>query len=42
MVTITFDDAAPKGVLKLFNGKRKNPNGCNIKGTVSGVWSQSY
>lgn len=35
MIVMTFDDWTPKKVFKLFNGRRKNPNGCNIKGTVS-------
>lgn len=37
MVTITFDDAINNnniGLYKeIFNGKRKNPNGCDIKAT---------
>jgi hypothetical protein len=37
MITITFDDAVNNNNIELynelFNGKRKNPNGCNIKGT---------
>lgn len=40
MITITFDDAINNNNINLykeiFNGKRKNPNGCNIKATVSG------
>lgn len=39
MITITFDDAINNNNIQLykeiFNGKRKNPNGCNIKATVS-------
>ena len=39
MITITFDDAINNNNINLyrdiFNGKRKNPNGCNIKATVS-------
>lgn len=39
MITITFDDAINNNNIDLykemFNGKRKNPNGCNIKATVS-------
>jgi len=38
MITITFDDAINNNNIELykemFNGKRKNPNGCNIKATV--------
>lgn len=38
MITITFDDAINNNNINLykeiFNGKRKNPNGCNIKATV--------
>jgi hypothetical protein len=38
MITITFDDAINNNNIDLykeiFNGKRKNPNGCNIKSTV--------
>ena len=38
MITITFDDAINNNNIDLykemFNGKRKNPNGCNIKATV--------
>ena len=37
MITITFDDAINNnniGLYKeIFNGKRKNPNGCDIKAT---------
>jgi peptidoglycan/xylan/chitin deacetylase (PgdA/CDA1 family) len=37
MITITFDDAVNNNNYELyneiFNGKRKNPNGCQIKGT---------
>ena len=37
MVTITFDDAINVNNVDLyneiFNGARKNPNGCDIKGT---------
>lgn len=37
MITITFDDAINNnniGLYKdIFNGKRKNPNGCDIKST---------
>ncbi|XP_070508728.1 chitin deacetylase 1-like isoform X2 [Chironomus tepperi] len=37
MITITFDDAINNNNINLykeiFNGKRKNPNGCNIKAT---------
>ncbi|CAG0881498.1 unnamed protein product [Darwinula stevensoni] len=37
MVTVTFDDAINVANIDLyneiFNGKRKNPNGCNIKAT---------
>lgn len=39
MITITFDDAINNNNIDLyremFNGKRKNPNGCDIKATVS-------
>jgi hypothetical protein len=39
MITITFDDAINNNNIELykemFNGKRKNPNGCNVKATVS-------
>lgn len=39
MITITFDDAINNNNIDLykemFNGKRKNPNGCNIKATVN-------
>lgn len=39
MITITFDDAINNNNIELyremFNGKRKNPNGCDIKATVS-------
>lgn len=38
MITVTFDDAINNNNINLykemFNGKRKNPNGCNIKATV--------
>jgi hypothetical protein len=38
MITITFDDAINNNNIDLyremFNGKRKNPNGCDIKATV--------
>lgn len=38
MITITFDDAINNNNIELyremFNGKRKNPNGCDIKATV--------
>jgi hypothetical protein len=38
MITITFDDAINNNNIDLyremFNGKRKNPNGCDIKSTV--------
>lgn len=37
MITITFDDAINNNNIELykeiFNGKRKNPNGCDIKAT---------
>ena len=37
MITITFDDAINVNNVDLyneiFNGARKNPNGCDIKGT---------
>lgn len=37
MITITFDDAINNNNIDLykeiFNGKRKNPNGCDIKAT---------
>ena len=37
MITITFDDAINVNNVDLyneiFNGERKNPNGCDIKGT---------
>ena len=37
MITITFDDAINVNNVDLyneiFNGVRKNPNGCDIKGT---------
>ena len=37
MVTITFDDAINNNNIDLyseiFNGQRKNPNGCDIKAT---------
>lgn len=37
MITITFDDAINNNNIELyteiFNGKRKNPNGCQIKST---------
>ena len=37
MITITFDDAINVNNIDLyneiFNGVRKNPNGCDIKGT---------
>ena len=37
MITITFDDAVNNNNIELyneiFNGKRKNPNGCQIKAT---------
>jgi len=37
MITITFDDAVNNNNIELYNeifdGKRKNPNGCNIKAT---------
>lgn len=37
MITITFDDAINNNNIKLyadiFNGKRKNPNGCDVKAT---------
>ena len=37
MITITFDDAINVNNIDLyneiFNGARKNPNGCDIKGT---------
>lgn len=37
MITITFDDAINNNNIELyneiFNGKRKNPNGCQIKAT---------
>ncbi|RZF33215.1 hypothetical protein LSTR_LSTR009760 [Laodelphax striatellus] len=37
MITITFDDAINNNNIQLykeiFNGKRKNPNGCDIKAT---------
>lgn len=43
MITITFDDAINNNNIDLykemFNGKRKNPNGCNIKATV---WLNLY
>lgn len=39
MITITFDDAINNNNIDLyremFNGKRKNPNGCDVKATVS-------
>lgn len=39
MITITFDDAINNNNIELyremFNGKRRNPNGCDIKATVS-------
>lgn len=42
MITITFDDAVNNNNINLykeiFNGKRKNPNGCNIKATVSAIY----
>jgi len=38
MITITFDDAINNNNIDLyremFNGKRRNPNGCDIKATV--------
>lgn len=41
MITITFDDAINNNNIDLyremFNGKRKNPNGCDIKATVSKI-----
>ena len=37
MITITFDDAVNVNNIDLydeiFNGQRRNPNGCDIKGT---------
>lgn len=37
MITITFDDAINNNNIELykeiFNGKRRNPNGCDIKAT---------
>lgn len=37
MITVTFDDAINNNNIELykeiFNGKRKNPNGCDIKST---------
>lgn len=37
MITVTFDDAINNNNIELykemFNGKRKNPNGCDIKAT---------
>lgn len=48
MITITFDDAINNNNINLykeiFNGKRKNPNGCNIKATVSHeeTWTRNF
>lgn len=37
MITVTFDDAINNNNIELykeiFNGKRKNPNGCDMKAT---------